>query len=754
MIKYKVGEEYLDQFDRGGSFAITKAVSKIGEINLRHGDRSTSFKVPLTAKNTRILNYITNLSTNKASSAFKKIVGRLVEEETTISEGYFQVIKFDYYKKEIDLRFYGGNTDWFSDIKKKKINESDKPGEGNYNVEDIGSISISSGTIVDTFSTELSESNPFKFFLVDNNIDTTRNNTNETVLNTYFSDYQLGVSQGVIFDRIMKSIDVNTDGNMFDDPKYYNTLISASNDMGAVERDQEEPFFIAKITPNTTQVISSSGGVSYSEIAYNTTDPSEEFDGRKFTFKGNASGIDFTVFSPILFIYGLGEGGTKKLYYRFVRNKGQSNESILDNGVVNLNQEVDIPGGVGQPPLSYYYGGGDIFLDGENIAFSEGETISIEYSTDVTDIYGGDPIVGDFSNETGQDQAEVWYKIYGYTKSTTAKSLIPDIDQSAFVKDVLVQFGAITQYDQKTRTLTCNKFDLIDDRRSFAIDWSKKIDLSKNPQVNLTTVLKDYGKRSFFKYEEADESDVLNNLYRAITNYQIGDGAIIVDNDFIQDDKDVYQSPYASTITVGTFPFSDDDENNRANFFLPFVPLFTRTSDTDLESNDLAPRKYLHLGNVNIASSYKGNATSAKLGSGAGGINTFTEMPLVYFDKTNYPYNFQSPLNDIKETLSFGVLQDLTVNTRTDDLLKSLNFSTSNNNNTILNNYYNFQKKILDKPVYLEIYLRLSPLDVQNVDFFTPIFLDFDLDSGYYYIDEISQYKGQDQSTKVKLVKI
>ena len=204
---------------------------------------------------------------------------------------------------------------------------------------------------------------------------------------------------------------------------------------------------------------------------------------------------------------------------------------------------------------------------------------------------------------------------------------------------------------------------------------------------------------------------------------------------------------------VGTFPFSDDDENNRANFFLPFVPLFTRTAENEYEENDLAPRKYLHLGNVNISSSYKGNATSVKLGSGAG-LNTFTEMPLVYFDKTDYPYNFQSPLNNFKDTLSFGVLQDLTVNTRSDDLLKELNFSASNNNNTILNKYYNFQRKILDKPVYLEIYLRLSPIDVQNVDFFTPIFLDFDLDSGYYYIDEISQYKGQDQSTKVKLVKI
>ena len=186
---------------------------------------------------------------------------------------------------------------------------------------------------------------------------------------------------------------------------------------------------------------------------------------------------------------------------------------------------------------------------------------------------------------------------------------------------------------------------------------------------------------------------------------------------------------------------------------MPFVPLFTRTSATDFEKNDLAPRKYLHLGNVDIGSSYKGNATSAKIGFGDG-LRTFTEMPLVYFDKTDYPYDFQSPLNSYKETLAFGVIQDLTVNTRTDDLLKELNFATSNNNNTILSNYYNFQRKILDKPVYLEIYLRLSPLDVQNVDFFTPIFLDFDLDSGYYYIDEISQYKGQDKSTKVKLVKI
>ena len=50
--------------------------------------------------------------------------------------------------------------------------------------------------------------------------------------------------------------------------------------------------------------------------------------------------------------------------------------------------------------------------------------------------------------------------------------------------------------------------------------------------------------------------------------------------------------------------------------------------------------------------------------------------------------------------------------------------------------------------------MMLTPIDVQTVDFFTPIWLDFGLDSGYYYIDEISQYKGQDKATRVNLVKI
>jgi hypothetical protein len=186
--------------------------------------------------------------------------------------------------------------------------------------------------------------------------------------------------------------------------------------------------------------------------------------------------------------------------------------------------------------------------------------------------------------------------------------------------------------------------------------------------------------------------------------------------------------------------------------FLPYVPIYTLTGTDDFDDgsgvvkipvydeNDLNPRKFLYLGDINISSEYKGSLTTLNVE----GSETVTEMPLVYFDKGEYSYT-PSVINYKVDTLSFGSINDLTLNSG------GLNDSGKIN---ILNENYAFQNKILNKPVFLEINMMLTPIDVQTVDFFTPIWLDFGLDSGYYYIDEISQYKGQDKATRVNLVKI
>ena len=143
MIKYKVNGEYLDQF-KLENFAISKAISKIGEIDLRHGDRSTSFDVPLTANNIKILRYTPELNNYTTVNNFDRYNGQLIENDAVVSDGYYQVVKFSPTTKKASLRFYGGNSDWFDLLKDRFINEEVR-GEGvefPYLVNKFDSVSI------------------------------------------------------------------------------------------------------------------------------------------------------------------------------------------------------------------------------------------------------------------------------------------------------------------------------------------------------------------------------------------------------------------------------------------------------------------------------------------------------------------------------------------------------------------------------------------------------------------------------------
>lgn len=731
MIKYKIGTEFLDQFDSNSSFAITKAVSKIGEINLRHGDRSTGFKVPLTAKNTKLLNYVTIINSSTSNQSFQRIQGKLVEDDVVISDGYFQVTKFNPYKKEVDMRFYGGNTDWFSELKDRKINES----YPNYQINDLIDIVFSSQNIIDTFDTELNEANPYKFFLVDNNKDTTRNNTNDVALFTFVDDYQIGFSQGVLVDRIFKSVGITTNGNVFQDPKYYNTLVSGSKALSESRLDEFNSDDYKQSVGIVNRVKTTGVGTGVSEITFDLGNPIAEYNGRSITLQNDCSGLYINLeLQAECEINPVGTLSISVLVNGTSVYSGTSTDSTPINptgtiGYYFFSQEIDLPSLNGGSGLS----AGDIIVIDYSCTLPESRTIFSNYSN----IFNSEPFF--------------FFSLDNYIKLDEANELLPNISQSDFIKDFLTQFGAITQYNVKTKTLTCNKFNIIDDNKRNAINWSNKVDLSVVPNVNLTKILSNYGKRSFFKYSENDDSDYLNSLYKAITNYQLGDGIIDIDNGFLTDEKDIYTSPYSPTVMAKTFPLSDPTGANYdiGNLYLPFVPIYTRTSVTDIESNDLNPRKYIYLDNIVLSDAYKGNITSISLFDGVSAVS-YTSHPLVYFDKDDYSDDkegFSSSIDNYTESLNFGPLNSLTANTYEYG-------NTKLEKQTLLNQYYSFQKSVLNKPIYLEINLMLTSLDVQNVDFFTPIFLNFGLDSGYYYIDEISQYKGQDKSTKVKLVKI
>ena len=77
MIRLVVEGEELDLF-KDEVFAISKAVSKIGDLNLRNGDVSINFKVPATAKNNEIFRYLYNLNNNNLG-AFKRFDGVVLD---------------------------------------------------------------------------------------------------------------------------------------------------------------------------------------------------------------------------------------------------------------------------------------------------------------------------------------------------------------------------------------------------------------------------------------------------------------------------------------------------------------------------------------------------------------------------------------------------------------------------------------------------------------------------------------------------
>ena len=120
MINLFVRGEQLDLF-KSEVFAVSKAVSKLGEFNLRHGDVSINFSIPATSKNNTIFKNISDLN-NFNKNAFKRFEGYLKEDESIISSGFFQVLKIDPYNLKIEVRFYGGNSDWFDLIKQRDIN--------------------------------------------------------------------------------------------------------------------------------------------------------------------------------------------------------------------------------------------------------------------------------------------------------------------------------------------------------------------------------------------------------------------------------------------------------------------------------------------------------------------------------------------------------------------------------------------------------------------------------------------------------
>ena len=281
MIQLIVQGEEIDLF-KDEVFAISKTVSKIGQFDLRFGDVSIGFNVPLTSKNNRIFRYLSNLNHDNIG-AFRRFEGEIRQNDSILSSGYYQVLSTNQSKKQIKIRFFGGNSDWFDLIKDRFINERYEKEIGNPNSTTYDLSYLNHNFEEDVIIASKDNEDGYFYFLTDNGGNSNRTNNSLTR-----NDFQVGIYEHTIFQKIFQSVGIKTKGNLFNDSLFYNTVINNPYDISLFDLQNNTKKFRNEGDKNISKD-------TYSPIDFSLLDYDPQWNGNTFTSDGSISNFNIKI---------------------------------------------------------------------------------------------------------------------------------------------------------------------------------------------------------------------------------------------------------------------------------------------------------------------------------------------------------------------------------------------------------------------------------------------------------------------------
>ena len=301
-------------------------------------------------------------------------------------------------------------------------------------------------------------------------------------------------------------------------------------------------------------------------------------------------------------------------------------------------------------------------------------------------------------------------------------STLPDMTQEEFLQTIFNQFGAVFTSDNISKTVYINKFEKIKDNISNALDWTDKIDLSRDIEVDYTELVSDYSKVNTLGYKENTDSTVVS--YSSEVKPFIGNGSFTIDNDFLSKSDELFESEFVGSDIINCF-------NNRVR--LMYVPRYS-SGAVGVNSPDVdpKPRCSIVVPNVSVDNLFAGLETSIDI-VGSTSTTNVTDVPFTYFDTTVTGID---DIDSINQSLSFG-----------DNI-------TPKGQKNLIETYYQDFTAILNNPRRVTLYLLLNERDINNLDFLIPIYLGGELNS-YFFLNKISDYRPSTNGvTKVELVLI
>lgn len=679
MIEVYINGSLVDLPEDDIDFGIDYGMFNVNDITNRSGTRSYTLELPITDRN-RIALESSEMLNNLGELPYRKIPAKVFVDGVDIKISFcaLRTVKDGY-----NVELYGGNSDLFYDL-------------GNLEMRNL----------------DLREWNHFWTF---DNVVESRLNTEGYIYPLVHCIYPLGFAADIA------SGDIRTDllvPFFFVDTileKIFSELgVTFVNEIASEQWYQDNPIIIT--SPNTTKDNAKGRYSARFGLQANTFTPTGSF-----LISEEVVSSDFNYFTNETFLGNYGQG------YVFVDNSVTLNVSgklFFENPTApqNITLQLRANGDAAtvietliiSVPVSSGGGVADAEVDFQfqqfTTANSENENyfqifITGSLTSESYQAYGSYMDVecvsiNDYSNYLNYNTLTTNDFTFSYI---TAAQMMPDVSQAQFVKDYCQMFGLIVVYNELINEVRFVRMDKILSNIGNALDWSNKIDLSENAELSF--INESYAKRNLFKY--ADESDE--------TKPTGTDGVIEIDNENLENEKEIVQLSYSATNTFNQVVGSDTTRFN-------YMKVHERADD----GTTVTYSRYNNTPNPRILFLQK--KTSADLGYSPNYTDDIdsesvtTEIPLTWFIQTGDEFSEAKEYN-----LGFDI--------------------------NLLSKNYQLISEVIGRNKTLALPVRLTASDINQLDFTIPIYLS--KYESYFYINKIQGYApGANESTIVELVKL
>jgi hypothetical protein len=707
-------------------------IADIGSIDKRQGTFSNDFTIPNTSHNRTALGY--SPVQNVYDSDLKpnlKIPAKAFQNNILISNGFIQIIESTL--TTIDISFYGDTVDVFESIRGKKLNEID--------LRELRH-AYTAPVITNSFS----NTSGYIYLVLDYGLFTNRSSMQIKEREIFPAIFIDDVVKGIFRDAGYK-----VTGTLLNRALYKKSIVPFCNSEFGFSQDfvDSKNFFVTNGTPTPTIAT----GVT---TIYNFNLTVDDFSGKTY--------------------------GNELFNLLTDRYTADDDYQITVRFSYSVRQFLILNGNVSRPILVIKKNGVTIATGTSGAAFVDATTTLT--SGDYLEAYVTNNHSGAITLPAGF-VGEVSKEIV--TGSIVfPETVLPELSQEDFIKWLVFRFAAVLDVDTFTKTVYLDQFN--DLKNNSVDDWSNKVDLSKEAKTDYGSTVKNYAKRNIAKYT-LDEEDFLGIAYNATNGIPYGSSEFELDNDFVEDKKDLFETAFAGTFNHESFSTNqllipyiprhllDDgaqtfttgetsDNGGFVQFALSKVPNFkvgdyfqissasvsayngvwqitSKVNDTTFVSNitysatSSGTLRFFD-SQVNIpvprVLTVYGNVSLTQI-SNASSLNilgtSVTEIPFAYFYKSTYGFD----VDDFKESLAFG----------------AQNIFAPNDLGAFETDYLELIR-ILNNPEMKKAYLKLNQIDITNLEFLQRKYIE--RFGGYFYLNLIDEFDGSGDSVLCELIKL